>query len=116
MHNTSFHHQPRFTARGRVVTRLSLAALALAMSTDAMAADKVSGKVSFKTHASEIKSAVLVRGPDEMDESRNVLRIYLSSADIADRIKGCKTLACADAVLTTGRWSISGTRVISPMQ
>jgi hypothetical protein len=83
--------------------RLGLAALLCAgASTMALAADKASGTVAFKTYSSPVKYAWLVRGPDEMDESRSVLRIYLSSADIGSAIKACKTLSCADAALTDG--------------
>jgi hypothetical protein len=82
---------------------LGLAALACACaSTGALAADKAGGTVAFKTYSSPVKYAWLVRGPDEMDESRSVLRIYLSSADIGSAIKACKTLSCADAALTDG--------------
>lgn len=83
--------------------RLALAALLCAsMSTWAVAADKASGTVAFKTYSSPVKNAWLVRGPDEMDESRSVLRLYLSSADIGSALKACKTLSCADAALTDG--------------
>ena len=68
----------------------------------ALAADKASGTVAFKTYSSSVKYAWLVRGPDEMDESKSVLRLYLSSADIGAAIKACKTLSCADAALTDG--------------
>jgi hypothetical protein len=58
--------------------------------------------VAFKTFTSDARYATLVRGPDEMDESRTVLRIYLSSADIGAKIKACKTLSCADKALEDG--------------
>ena len=44
----------------------------------------------------------MVRGPDEMEAGRTVLRIYLSSADIGAKIKACKTLSCADNALEDG--------------
>jgi hypothetical protein len=74
----------------------------LAISTAALAADRVSGTVNFKTYAAAVKYAWLVRGPDEMDASKTVLRIYLSSADIGAKIKACKTLSCADSALEDG--------------
>ncbi|MEO6689662.1 MAG: hypothetical protein ABIS07_12005 [Dokdonella sp.] len=82
--------------------RSLLLAISLIASTNAIAADKASGSATFKTWSSTIKYAFLVRGPDEMDESKTVLRIYLSSADIGAKIKACKTLSCADAALTDG--------------
>jgi len=41
----------------------------------------------------------MVLGPDEMDDSKTVLRITLSSADIGAKIKACKTLSCDNAAL-----------------
>jgi opacity protein-like surface antigen len=76
--------------------------LALAASTAALAADRASGTISFQGHAGAIKHAWMVRGPDEMDAARTVLRIYLSSADIGTKIKACKTLSCADNALEDG--------------
>ncbi len=49
-----------------------------------------------------MKYGWLVRGPDEMDPSRTVLRIYLSSVDVGAKIKACKTLSCADNALEDG--------------
>ena len=37
-----------------------------------------------------------------MDPSKTVLRLYLSSADMSDKIKACKTLSCADQSLGDG--------------
>ncbi|MEO5625094.1 MAG: hypothetical protein ABIQ70_03670 [Dokdonella sp.] len=85
-----------------IVLRVAAVAVLLMGSIQAFAADKASGTVAFKTWSSTIKFAVLVRGPDEMDESKTVLRIYLSSSDIGAKIKACKTLSCADAALTDG--------------
>lgn len=82
--------------------RSLLLAVLLIASTNAFAADKASGRAAFKTWSSAIKFAALVRGPDEMDESKTVLRIYLSSSDIGAKIKACKTLSCADAALIDG--------------
>jgi hypothetical protein len=79
-----------------------LGVLLLATALPAAAADKAGGTAAFKTWSSAIKYAALVRGPDEMDESRTVLRIYLSSSDIGAKIKACKTLSCADGALTDG--------------
>jgi hypothetical protein len=71
-------------------------------STGALAADRASGSVAFKTYSSPIKYGWLVRGPDEMDASKTVLRMYLSSSDVGDKIKACRTLACADDALDDG--------------
>jgi hypothetical protein len=82
--------------------RLWLPVALLAASIGAHAADTAGGTVAFKTYASPVKYAVLVRGPDEMDESKTVLRLYLSSVDIGAKIKSCKSLSCADGALADG--------------
>ncbi len=81
---------------------LLLASMVLAASAGALAADKASGTVSFKTYSTGIKYGWLVRGPDEMDPNKTVLRIYLSSVDIGAKIRACKTLSCADGALDDG--------------
>jgi hypothetical protein len=79
-----------------------LSSIALALSTRVLAADQASGNVTFKGYTSAIKYGWLVRSPDEMDPSRSILRIYLSSADIGAKIKACHTLLCADSALEDG--------------
>ncbi len=79
-----------------------LGAIAFSVSCSAVAGDHASGTVAFKTWSSPVKHAWMVRSPDEMDESKSILRIYLSSADIGAKIKGCKTLSCADSALEDG--------------
>jgi hypothetical protein len=81
---------------------LAVSATALALSPVVLAADQASGTVKFKTYTSAVKYGWLVRGPDEMDPSKTVLRLYLSSADIGAKIKACKTLSCADSALQDG--------------
>ena len=83
--------------------RFAFSALVLlAASGPALAADSASGTASFKNASGTFKHGWLVRGPDEMDPSKSVLRIYLSSADIGAKIKACKNLSCADAALEDG--------------
>ncbi len=77
------------------------AALLLIASTG-HAEEKASGTVKFKTWSSALKYAWMVRSPDEMDASKSILRIYLSSADIGAKIKTCKTLSCANLALEDG--------------
>ena len=77
-------------------------ALWLATSAMALAGDSASGTISFKGEKGVVKYGFLVRGPDEMDPSKTVLRLYLSSADIGAKIKACKTLSCADSALSDG--------------
>lgn len=77
-------------------------ALAIVLSTAAIASDVASGSVHFKDHEAALKHAWLVRGPDDMDATKSVLRLYLSSADIGAKIKACKTMSCADAALEDG--------------
>ena len=81
---------------------LLASAICLSTSTMAVAGDSASGTITFKTGKCVVKHGWLVRGPDEMDPSKTVLRIYLSSADIGAKIKACKTLSCADNSLTDG--------------
>lgn len=81
---------------------LSVTALLLAVSTVALAVDKASGSVTLKTTTGTVKYAWLVRGPDEMEAGKTLLRIYLSSADIGAEIKACKTFNCADGELEDG--------------
>jgi hypothetical protein len=81
---------------------LLLASIVFAASAGALAADKASGRVTFKTYSTAVKYGWLVRGPDEMDPNKTVLRIYLSSVDIGAKIKACKTLSCADSALDDG--------------
>lgn len=83
--------------------RYALAAWVLLTACNAaLAADSATGTVSFKNASGAIKHGWLVRGPDEMDPSKSVLRIYLSSADVGAKIKACKNLSCADAALEDG--------------
>jgi hypothetical protein len=77
-------------------------AIWLTTSALALAGDSASGTITFKSGKCVVKSGWLVRGPDEMDPSKTVLRIYLSSVDIGAKIKACKTLNCADGALTDG--------------
>jgi hypothetical protein len=82
---------------------LGVAAIWLATSALALAGDSASGTITFKTGKCALKYGWLVRGPDEMDPSKTVLRIYLSSSvDIGAKIKACKTLSCADNALKDG--------------
>jgi hypothetical protein len=87
--------------RGTFTTFL-LSSLVLAASSCALGADYARGNVSFDAHASPIKYGWLVRGPDEMNRGKIVLRMYLSSVDIGNEIKACRTLSCADSALKDG--------------
>jgi hypothetical protein len=79
-----------------------IAAISFAVSTSAFAANTASGKVAFKGHSSVIAYGWLVRGPDEADSGKTVLRVYLSSQDIGGKIEACRTLSCADEALYDG--------------
>ncbi len=81
---------------------LLLASMVFAAPAGALAADKASGRVSFKTYSTTVKYGWLVRGPDEIDPNKTVLRIYLSSIDIGAKIRACDTLSCADGALDDG--------------
>jgi hypothetical protein len=81
---------------------LVVSAIWLATSALAFASDSASGTITFKTGKCAVKYGWLVRGPDEMDPSKTVLRIYLSSVDAGAKIKACKNLSCADNALKDG--------------
>jgi hypothetical protein len=74
----------------------------LVTSTLALAGDSASGTVSFQAAQGAVKYGFLVRGPDEMDPSKTVLRLYLSNADIGARVKTAKTFSDADNALEDG--------------
>jgi hypothetical protein len=67
-----------------------------------MAADRGSGSIALGKHTATIQHAALVRGPDEMDPSKTILRLYLGASDMSQKIKACKTLSCADEALEDG--------------
>lgn len=102
MKSVSVSLRSNFTGCGAVSRWRLLPAILLITSMVALAGDKPGGMVAFKTWSSAIKYVALVRGPDEMDESKSVLRLYLSSTDIGAKIKACKTLSCADSALADG--------------
>src|SRR5713101_5004733 len=81
---------------------LAVSAIWLASAALGWAGDSASGTITFKTGKCAVKYGWLVRGPDEMDPSKTVLRIYLSSVDVGATIKACKNLSCADSALKDG--------------
>ncbi len=85
-----------------ILTTLLLSSLVLAASSCALGAGYAKGNVSLDAHSSSIKYGWLVRGPDEMNKGKTVLRMYLSSVDIGSEIDACHTLSCADSALKDG--------------
>jgi opacity protein-like surface antigen len=83
-------------------TVFGVSAMALGLCSTALAADSASGTIGFKSASGTIKHGCLVRGPDEMDPSHMVLRIYLSADDISAKVKACKDLSCADGAMGDG--------------
>ncbi len=81
---------------------LVVSVLWLATSTFALAGDSASGAISLKAAKGAVKYGFLVRGPDDMDPSKTVLRLYLSSVDIGAKIKAAKTFSEADRALEDG--------------
>ncbi|HEY2800782.1 MAG TPA: hypothetical protein VGI85_09325 [Chthoniobacterales bacterium] len=81
---------------------LVVSTLWLATSTVALAGNSASGTISFKAAKGTVKYGFLVRGPDEMDPSKTVLRLYLSSVDIGAKIKAAKTFSDAESALEDG--------------
>ncbi|MGH7936718.1 MAG: hypothetical protein ACREF8_06890 [Chthoniobacterales bacterium] len=79
-----------------------VSAIWLATSAFALAGESASGTISFKAAKGTVKYGFLVRGPDEMDPSKTVLRLYLSSVDIGAKIKAAKTFLDADSALEDG--------------
>lgn len=89
-------------ARGSHRQQRLYALVLVAACANAAAADHGSGSITVGKHSAAVKSAVLVRGPDEMSAGKTLLRLYLSSADVSAAIKACKTLSCADGALKDG--------------
>ena len=89
-------------ARNPVVRAAAVCVLAAACATPASAADHAKGTIALGKASAAIERVVLVRGPDEMDQSRTVLRLYFSPEDIGAKVKACKTLSCADHALGDG--------------
>ncbi len=81
---------------------LVVSVLSIGSSTLALAGDSASGTVSFQAAKGVVKFGFLVCGPDQMDPSKTVLRLYLSSADIGAKVKAAKTFSDADNALTDG--------------
>jgi hypothetical protein len=81
---------------------LAATSLTLICCGSALASDKASGSVTMGSAPATITHAWMVRGRDEMDPERTILRIYLADADIGATIKSCKSLSCADAALKVG--------------
>jgi hypothetical protein len=65
-------------------------------------AGHASGSATFDKHSATIKYGWLVRGPDEFDHSKSILRIYLSSSDVGAKILACDSFSCADQSLLDG--------------
>lgn len=75
---------------------------AMAVVAPAMAADQAKGTIALGKAGASIGHVVLVRGPDEMDPARTVLRLYFSTDDISAKVKACKALSCADQAVGDG--------------
>jgi hypothetical protein len=85
---------PKFVFR-----TVAACALAGAVALPALAADRAGGRIVLGKHTATVAHATLVRGPDEMDPGKTILRLYLSSDDIRARVKSCKTLSCSDGLV-----------------
>jgi hypothetical protein len=81
---------------------LAATSLTLICCGSALASNKASGSVTMGSAKAAITHAWMVRGRDEMDPERTILRIYLANADIGAKITTCKSLSCADAALEEG--------------
>jgi hypothetical protein len=65
-------------------------------------AGRAGGTASFDKHTVDIKYGWLVRGPDEFDRSKTILRLYFSATDVGAKIAACETMSCADGTLANG--------------
>ena len=88
-------------------TALAAAALALAVSLDAVAADgSATGTLTYKSKGAPITVALkyvwLVKGPDAMDPKMTIRHLVFSATDIGAKIAACKTMSCTDADLGSG--------------
>ncbi len=81
---------------------LVVSAIWLATSAFAQAGDSASGAISFKDAKGMVKYGFLVRGPDDFEPSKTVLRFYLSSVDIGAKVKAAKTFSEANRALEDG--------------
>ena len=92
----------RVPARTRVSATVALAVAIVGAATTAAVADHAKGSITLGKHSGTISHVVLVRGPDAMDPSHSVLRLYFSADDVGAKIKACKTMSCADQALVDG--------------
>ncbi|HET6546693.1 MAG TPA: hypothetical protein VFG55_08115, partial [Rhodanobacteraceae bacterium] len=44
----------------------------------------------------------MVSGPDEMDPSKSIRRLYFTNTDLGAKLAACTTLACADSAMGDG--------------
>jgi len=71
------------------------------------AAGEASGTITYPkagrpTLTATVKHAYLLKGPDVIEPTRIVRRLYLTSADIGAALKACSSLTCADGSVTEG--------------
>jgi hypothetical protein len=86
---------------------LAVAALALTVSMDAVAADgSANGTLTYKSKGAPITVALkyvwLVKGPDAMDPKVTIRHLIFSATDIGAKVAACKTMSCTDADLGSG--------------
>lgn len=84
------------------VFQIAACTFAAVVAAPAMAADQAKGTIALGKANAAIGHVVLVRGPDEMDPARTILRLYFSTDDIGAKVKACKTLSCADQAIGDG--------------
>ena len=96
---------------GRRAARRHVAALAAGVSCLLVAgpagAGEASGAITYPkagrpTLTATLKHAYLLKGPDVIDPTRIVRRLYLTSTDIGSALKACSSLSCADGNVTEG--------------
>ena len=76
--------------------------LGAAASIGAPSPGHASGSATFDKHSVTFKYGWLVRGPDDFDHSKTILRIYLSGTDIGAKILACDSLSCIDESMFDG--------------
>jgi hypothetical protein len=99
------HFAGRCAARWRAAV-LAAGAAALLVAGPA-AAGEASGTITYPREGrppltATIKHAYLLKGPDVIDPTRIVRRLYLTSTDIGPALKACSSFSCAGGNVTEG--------------
>jgi hypothetical protein len=71
-----------------------------------IAAGTASGTLAYKgktkDYSAPLKFSYLIKGPDEVDASKNIRRLILSTADLEKKLAACTTMSCTTSDLDEG--------------